>query len=106
MHKACSAGGKEERTIEVSGEHVSYNGIRQILDEMIYNLCENAVKYNVKGGKVSVWTGNTLEGPKVIVEDTGIGIPEEEKERVLSGFIGWIRVTPGKTEELGLDFLS
>ena len=65
---------------------VSYNGIRQILDEMIYNLCENAVKYNVKGGKVSVWTGNTLEGPKVIVEDTGIGIPEEEKERVFERF--------------------
>ena len=77
---------KKSIRFEVSGEHVSYNGIRQILDEMIYNLCENAVKYNVKGGKVSVWTGNTLEGPKVIVEDTGIGIPEEEKERVFERF--------------------
>ncbi len=77
---------KKSVRFEVSGEHVSYNGIRQILDEMIYNLCENAVKYNVKGGKVSVWTGNTLEGPKVIVEDTGIGIPEEEKERVFERF--------------------
>ena len=77
---------KKSVRFEVSGEHVFYNGIRQILDEMIYNLCENAVKYNVKGGKVSVWTGNTLEGPKVIVEDTGIGIPEEEKERVFERF--------------------
>lgn len=77
---------KKSVRFEVSGEHVSYNGIRQILDEMIYNLCENAVKYNVKGGKVSVWTGNTLEGPKVIVEDTGIGISEEEKERVFERF--------------------
>jgi two-component system phosphate regulon sensor histidine kinase PhoR len=70
----------------VAGEHVVYNGIRQILDEMLYNLCENAVKYNKKGGKVSVWAGNTLEGAKVIVEDTGIGIPEEEKERVFERF--------------------
>ena len=77
---------KKNVRFEVSGEHVAYNGIRQILDEMIYNLCENAVKYNKKGGKVSVWTGNTLEGAKVIVEDTGIGIPEEEKERVFERF--------------------
>lgn len=77
---------KKNVRFEVAGEHVIYNGIRQILDEMIYNLCENAVKYNKKGGKVSVWAGNTLEGAKVIVEDTGIGIPEEEKERVFERF--------------------
>ena len=89
---------KKSVRFEVSGEHVFYNGIRQILDEMIYNLCENAVKYNVKGGKVSVWTGNTLEGPKVIVEDTGIGIPEEEKERVFERFY---RVDKSQSRENG-----
>ena len=89
---------KKSVRFEVSGEHVSYNGIRQILDEMIYNLCENAVKYNVKGGKVSVWTGNTLEGPKVIVEDTGIGIPEEENDR---GFERFYRVDKSHSRENG-----
>ncbi len=51
-------------------------GIRQILDEMIYNICENAIKYNKEGGKVNIWVGNTLNGKKVIVQDTGIGIPK------------------------------
>ena len=50
--------------IELSGESVHYHGIRQILDEMVYNVCENAVKYNYENGKVSVWAGNTLNVPK------------------------------------------
>ena len=50
--------------MEVTGEPVNYFGIRQILDEMIYNVCENAVKYNNENGRVSVWVGNTLDGPK------------------------------------------
>ena len=73
-------------SLHMEGGRQTIQGVWRILHEMIYNLCENAVKYNVKGGKVSVWTGNTLEGPKVIVEDTGIGIPEEEKERVFERF--------------------
>lgn len=72
--------------IEVQGERVNYRGIRQILDEMIYNICENAIKYNVENGKVNVWVGNTLDGPKVLVEDTGIGIPQEHQERVFERF--------------------
>lgn len=72
--------------IEVQGERVNYRGIRQILDEMIYNICENAIKYNVENGKVNVWVGNTLDGPKVLVEDTGIGIPQEHQERIFERF--------------------
>lgn len=72
--------------IEVQGERVNYRGIRQILDEMIYNICENAIKYNVENGKVSVWVGNTLDGPKILVEDTGIGIPKEHQERIFERF--------------------
>ena len=45
------------------------HGIRQILDEMIYNITENAVKYNKENGNVTIWVGNTLEGPKVRVSD-------------------------------------
>ena len=58
--------------VEVSGEPVSIVGIRQVLNEMIYNICENAIKYNKPGGKVDVWVGSTLKGVKVIVTDTGI----------------------------------
>lgn len=72
--------------LELTGEKVLYNGVRQILDEMIYNVCENAVKYNVDGGRVKIWVGDTLRGPKIIVEDTGIGIPEDQKERIFERF--------------------
>ena len=48
--------------IEVTGEHVLYYGIRQVLDEMLYNICENAVKYNKEGGSITVWAGKTLQG--------------------------------------------
>ena len=72
--------------LELTGEKVLYNGVRQILDEMIYNVCENAMKYNVEGGRVKIWVGDTLQGPKVIVEDTGIGIPEDQKERIFERF--------------------
>ena len=76
-----------------------YLGIRQIIDEMIYNLCENAIKYNIEGGKVSVWAGNTLEGPKVIVTDTGIGIPKSIRNVYLNDFTELIRATQRRPAE-------
>ena len=65
---------------------------------MIYNICENAIKYNVQGGRVSVWVGNTLEGPKVSVADNGIGIPKEHQERIFERFY---RVDKSHSKERG-----
>lgn len=84
--------------VEVVGEHVEYTGIRQILGEMIYNLCENAIKYNKENGKVSIWVGDTLQGKRVIVTDTGIGIPEEHQERIFERFY---RVDKSHSRETG-----
>lgn len=84
--------------IEVTGEHVLYYGIRQVLDEMLYNICENAVKYNKEGGSITVWAGKTLQGTKVIVKDTGIGIPENEQERIFERFY---RVDKSHSKETG-----
>ena len=84
--------------IELTGESVMYRGIRQILDEMVYNICENAVKYNKKSGKVVIWVGGTLKGPKIIVKDTGIGIPKEDKERIFERFY---RVDKSHSKETG-----
>ncbi len=72
--------------LQITGEKVMYRGIRQVLDEMIYNICENAIKYNQKGGEVKVWVGSTLQGAKMIVADTGIGIPKEDQERIFERF--------------------
>lgn len=84
--------------MEVTGEPVKYFGIRQILDEMLYNVCENAIKYNNEYGRVSVWVGNTLDGPKITVSDTGIGIPEEHHERIFERFY---RVDKSHSKERG-----
>lgn len=89
---------KKKVQMEVTGEEVTYYGIRHILDEMIYNLCENAVKYNKDGGSIKIWVGNTLSGIKIIVEDTGIGIPENQKERVFERFY---RVDKSHSKETG-----
>lgn len=84
--------------MELSGEPVKYVGIRQILDEMVYNVCENAIKYNIDGGRVTIWVGNTLEGPKISVTDTGIGIPKEHHERIFERFY---RVDKSHSKERG-----
>ena len=84
--------------IEVTGESVVYRGIRQILDEMVYNICENAIKYNKDGGTLSVWVGSTLKGKKIIVTDTGIGIPADQQERIFERFY---RVDKSHSKESG-----
>lgn len=84
--------------ISIEGEPVVYRGIRQILDEMVYNVCENAIKYNVPGGQVNIWVGNTLDGPKISVSDTGIGIPQKHHERIFERFY---RVDKSHSKERG-----
>lgn len=73
-------------TLKLTGKSVSFFGVKTILDEMLYNVCENAVKYNVDGGELEIWVGSSLQGPKVIVVDTGIGIPMDEHVRVFERF--------------------
>lgn len=84
--------------MELTGESVIYNGVRQILDEMVYNICENAIKYNKECGEIRVWVGNTLNGKKIIVTDTGIGIPKEQQERIFERFY---RVDKSHSKEIG-----
>ncbi len=84
--------------MELLGESVMIFGIRKILDEMIHNLCDNAVKYNVDGGMVSVFVLKTEKGAVVSVKDTGIGIPSSEQDRVFERFY---RVDKSHSRHLG-----
>lgn len=89
---------KAKVNMEIFGKPVEYTGIRQVLDEMIYNVCENAIKYNKEGGLVTIWVGETVLGKKVVVKDTGIGIPKEEHERIFERFY---RVDKSHSKETG-----
>ena len=84
--------------VEMTGEPVMFRGVRQVLDEMLYNIIENAIKYNKENGSVSIWVGTTLQGKKVIVQDTGIGIPKDEVERIFERFY---RVDKSHSKETG-----
>lgn len=89
---------KRNVRVEVTGEPVHYLGVRQVLDEMLYNMIENAIKYNKEGGEIRIWVGNTLNGKKIIVTDTGIGIPKNQQERIFERFY---RVDKSHSKEIG-----
>lgn len=84
--------------IEISGENVTVFGIRCILDEMLCNLCENAIKYNKEHGTVKIWVGKDLASNKIIIEDTGIGIDKEHQDRIFERFY---RVDKSHNSKLG-----
>ena len=68
--------------VEVSGAGATIQGVRRLLYEIIYDLCDNAIKYNVPGGSVHVRIGQN----ELTVSDTGIGIPAEHQDRVFERF--------------------
>ena len=73
-------------TVQVSGKHCIVKGVRGLLQEIVQNLCDNAIKYNVDGGRVDV-TVKQYGGSTVLqVADTGIGIPPEHQSRVFERF--------------------
>lgn len=73
-------------SIAVTGEHVQINGVPGFVYEMIYNLCDNAIKYNVEGGAVEVAVSGGEQGAELSVRDTGIGIPIQYQSRVFERF--------------------
>lgn len=77
---------KRKITFQVTGTPCIVQGVRQVLDEMVYNISENAIKYNREAGSITVTTGYKERHPFIRVTDTGIGIPKAEQERVFERF--------------------
>ena len=81
-----SAAAARNVTITVEGEPVELTGVRRLLYEIIFNLCDNAIKYNTDGGRVQVTVTKENETAAVTVRDTGIGIPPDQQDRVFERF--------------------
>ena len=73
-------------TLEVTGEDVVMRGVRRLLYEILYNLCDNAIKYNRAGGSVTVSVSQRTNEICVSVKDTGIGIPPEHQDKIFERF--------------------
>jgi two-component system phosphate regulon sensor histidine kinase PhoR len=85
-------------TITVDTKTAVINGNRNQIYELIYNLCDNAIRYNRENGSVKIITGDDNEHPFVKVADTGIGIPEKHHKRVFERFY---RVDKSRSKETG-----
>lgn len=77
---------KRNITLNIIGDTAYVYGTKKILDEMIYNLCDNAIKYNKENGVVDVIINTTDSKVNLTVRDTGIGIPKGEQSRVFERF--------------------
>ena len=82
----------------VNGKKAEIMGVRKILDEIIFNLCDNAIKYNKENGEVTVSVINNEKSVIVSVTDTGIGIPAQQQDRVFERFY---RVDKARSKSIG-----
>ncbi|MCI1959090.1 MAG: ATP-binding protein [Clostridia bacterium] len=89
---------KKKISIELRAEKVCINGVPQILDEMIYNIMDNAIKYNKNNGKIFISLTENYKTVDLSVKDTGVGIPAAEKERVFERFY---RVDKSHSKQIG-----
>ena len=83
LHDAAAA---RDVTVSVTGQPSVIPGVRRLLYEIVYNLCDNAIKYNRGGGRVDVTVAADAGGSSVTVADTGIGIAPEHQSRVFERF--------------------
>ena len=83
LHDAAAA---RDVTLSVTGQPVVMPGVRRLIYEIVYNLCDNAIKYNVDGGRVDIAVASGTDGSSITVADTGIGIAPEHQSRVFERF--------------------
>ena len=95
LEGACEA---KHINMKLMGEHVCIDGVKRLLYEIIYNLCDNAVKYNNEGGIADIDISSDEKNAYITVRDSGIGIPQDQRERVFERFY---RVDKSHSKESG-----
>ena len=95
LEGACEA---KHINMKLMGEHVSIDGVKRLLYEIIYNLCDNAVKYNNEGGIADIDISADEKNAYITVRDSGIGIPQDQQQRVFERFY---RVDKSHSKESG-----
>jgi len=85
-------------TLNLTGEECYIRGKAQLVEELVYNLCDNAIRYNKENGNVTVTVNPLEKGASVSVKDTGIGIPEKYQERIFERFF---RVDKSRSKATG-----
>ena len=78
----ATSAAEKQVTVHIAGKGFCVEGVRRMLHEVVYNLCDNAIKYNVPGGSVTIHAENN----RLVVSDTGIGISAEHKDRIFERF--------------------
>ncbi len=89
---------KRNVTLQCTGEPTQVCGVRNMLEEIVYNVCDNAIKYNREGGVVNIGTKIVENEVCVSVRDTGIGIPSEDVDRIFERFY---RVNKSHSKDVG-----
>ena len=97
LDSLASAAKKKDVTLSLTGEHAVIRGIPNYVDEIVYNLCDNAVKYNRPGGTVTVNVSGAGKSVVLSIKDTGIGIPAEYRERIFERFY---RVDSARSQDI------
>lgn len=95
LEGACEA---KHINMKLMGEHVCVDGVKSLLYEIIYNLCDNAVKYNNEGGIADIDISSDEKNAYITVRDSGIGIPQDQQQRVFERFY---RVDKSHSKESG-----
>ena len=98
LERLSPVAARQSVTLALTGEHAEIMGVEQLLKEMIYNLLDNAIKYNVPGGSVTASVRKSAGRTILSVADTGIGIPYAHQPRVFERFY---RVDKSHSKEVG-----
>ncbi len=96
------AAAEKNISMNISGEHITVRASRNMLNDILYNLCDNAIKYGKDGGSADISLTKNKKGAVLKVSDNGIGIPEDKTDRIFERFFRVDKSRSGKVRGTGL----